>query len=637
MSVVCSGIYIFIWHKHYNANIGMIFAFIPIACLGHFLYSIAGNMGAAIAAQKTVYLGSTFLQLFMLLGILDLCQIRIGRWIRTLLYVCCTAAFSATLTIGYTDQFYRSISFEIREGTSVLVREYGWMHTAYFVFVVAFFIADIIVILYSWGKKRQVPRTILVLITVPYFIVLVSYFAGRRIYSLMDLMPVGYLIAQVTYLIISARMNLYDVADTAIDSMVHERAIGYVSFDFKYRYLGSNESARRLIPQLRFLVVDGEMGDSLGERKLRHFIDCFRENPANHLFTYTVHPENRPKADEEAGNPAEVKAQAARTAEVKAQAARMAEAKPQTCIPADGKLQAGSLTDGKPQDCKPQDGSLADGKPQDDRLEKSPEDGDRIYNVNVNYLYDGNRRHGYIVTFTDDTANRKYIRLLDSYNEKLQSEVEWKTSHIVEMHDNLIMSLAMMVESRDNSTGGHIKRTSQGVRILIDEIQKEGQLNLPGEFCADVIKAAPMHDLGKIAVDDAVLRKPGRFTEEEYEKMKRHAAEGARVIHEILLHTDDESFKSVAENVAHYHHERWDGTGYPEKLSGEQIPLEARIMAVADVYDALVSKRVYKEAFNFEKANRIILEGMGTQFDPGLKKVYLHARGRLEAYYAGLV
>ncbi|HCI73651.1 MAG TPA: phosphohydrolase, partial [Lachnospiraceae bacterium] len=276
-------------------------------------------------------------------------------------------------------------------------------------------------------------------------------------------------------------------------------------------------------------------------------------------------------------------------------------------------------------------------KPQDDRLEKSPEDGDRIYNVNVNYLYDGNRRRGYIVTFTDDTANRKYIRLLDSYNEKLQSEVEWKTSHIVEMHDNLIMSLAMMVESRDNSTGGHIKRTSQGVRILIDEIQKEGQLNLPGEFCADVIKAAPMHDLGKIAVDDAVLRKPGRFTEEEYEKMKRHAAEGARVIHEILLHTDDESFKSVAENVAHYHHERWDGTGYPEKLSGEQIPLEARIMAVADVYDALVSKRVYKEAFDFEKANRIILEGMGTQFDPGLKNVYLNARSKLEAYYAGLV
>ena len=142
-----------------------------------------------------------------------------------------------------------------------------------------------------------------------------------------------------------------------------------------------------------------------------------------------------------------------------------------------------------------------------------------------------------------------------------------------------------------------------------------------------------MHDLGKIAVDDSILRKPGRFTDEEFEKMKQHAAEGARVIHEILLHTDDESFKVVAENVAHYHHERWDGSGYPERLAGEQIPVEARIMAIADVYDALVSKRVYKEAFDFEKANAIIIEGMGTQFDPGLRGVYEKARTRLEDYY----
>ncbi len=171
----------------------------------------------------------------------------------------------------------------------------------------------------------------------------------------------------------------------------------------------------------------------------------------------------------------------------------------------------------------------------------------------------------------------------------------------------------------------------------MDEIKKEGILSLSKEFCADVIKAAPMHDLGKIAVDDAVLRKPGRFTDEEYEKMKHHAAEGARVIHEILLNTDDESFKKTAENVAHYHHERWDGSGYPEKLKGEDIPLEARIMAIADVYDALVSKRVYKEAFDFKKADSIIMEGMGTQFDPQLKSAYEKARPRLEEYYRGLI
>ena len=260
-------------------------------------------------------------------------------------------------------------------------------------------------------------------------------------------------------------------------------------------------------------------------------------------------------------------------------------------------------------------------------------DNDRYYTVNVNYLYDGHRKRGYIITFNDDTENRKYIKLLDTYNEDLKREVEQKTQHIVQMHDNLIMSLAVMVESRDNSTGGHIKRTSEGVRILIDEILKEGKLDLTPQFCANVIKAAPMHDLGKIAVDDAVLRKPGRFTDEEYAKMKQHAAEGARVIHEILRDTDDEDFKIIAENVAHYHHERVDGSGYPDGLKGDDIPLESRIMAIADVYDALVSKRVYKDAFDFEKANCIIMEGMGTQFDSKLRSAYENARPRLEAYY----
>ena len=143
-----------------------------------------------------------------------------------------------------------------------------------------------------------------------------------------------------------------------------------------------------------------------------------------------------------------------------------------------------------------------------------------------------------------------------------------------------------------------------------------------------------MHDIGKIAVDDEVLRKPGRFTEEEYAKMKEHSAQGARIVHDILKETDDESFKKVAENVAHYHHERWDGSGYPEGLKGEEIPLEARIMAIADVYDALVSKRVYKDSMSFEDANKIIMDGMGTQFDAGLKIYYENSRPRLEKYYS---
>ena len=555
-SILCAAIYIYLWHKHFDVNFTMIFTLVPVACLGYVLYGISGSLEGSIRAIQVVYIGGCFLQLFILLSIFNLCRISIPGWVRLALFAICSFLYASVLTIGQQDLFYTTVAYDTSLGTPLMLREYGIMHTVFYVVLALLFTAGIVTVGYSLARKKQVPRTILYLLIVPDTVCVLSFFFGRKIIGTVDFVPLGYVISELIFLMIAHRVNLYDVSDTAIDSMVRERGIGYLSLDFRCRYLGSNHVAKELVPELMKTSVDSSFGYQFSQRKIRHYLDSFRQNEADNTFVYTVHGEK--------------------------------------------------------------------------------EDDDRIYNVNVNYLYDGNRKRGYLITFTDDTANRKYIRLLDHYNEELHQEVETKTHHIVEMHDNLIMSLAMMVESRDNSTGGHIKRTSEGVRILVDEINREGTLALEEEFCRDVVKAAPMHDLGKIAVDDAVLRKPGKFTDEEYAKMKQHAAEGARVIHEILRHTDDESFKQVAENVAHYHHERWDGSGYPERLQGEQIPVEARIMAVADVYDALVSRRVYKEAFDFERANRIILEGMGTQFDPGLRSAYEKARPRLEEYYSRL-
>ena len=202
-----------------------------------------------------------------------------------------------------------------------------------------------------------------------------------------------------------------------------------------------------------------------------------------------------------------------------------------------------------------------------------------------------------------------------------------------DVQNQLVFGMATMVEGRDNSTGGHIKRTSKVVELIVNEMAKDPTTNLDNRFVKSIIKAAPMHDLGKITVDDIVLRKPGKFTPEEYEIMKRHSKEGARIVKEVLGDVSDEYFQNIAINVAHYHHERWDGKGYPLGLQGEIIPLEARIMAVADVYDALVSKRVYKDEFSFEQANQIILENMGKQFDPGLEKYYLAAKDKIEKFY----
>ena len=556
LSLLLAGVYVYIWHKHFDVNFTMIFTLVPVACLGYYLSSVAVTLDGAIRAQQIIYIGGSFLQLFVLMSIFNLCKINVPKWVRAALFAVCAALYASVLTIGKKDFFYKNVSLDIKDGRAVIVREYGFMHTVFFIVVAAFFLVGIITLLYSWFKKKDVPRQILLLLVIPDVICVLGYTVLRNIYGTeIEFISVGYCMAQVMYLLIAYRVNLYDVGDTVIDSMVQEEEIGYISFDFKNRYLGSNAVARKIVPELNDVAVDESFGYKPSERKIRHFLEAFKQDPSNNTGILTVHDEDN-------------------------------------------------------------------------------HDNDRYYAVNVNYLYDGSRKRGYIITFNDDTENRKYIQLLDNFNEDLRLEVEKKTQHIVSMHDNLIMSLAMMVESRDNSTGGHIKRTSEGVRILIDEINKEGKLDLTPEFCKNVIKAAPMHDLGKIAVDDAVLRKPGKFTDEEYEKMKKHSEEGARVIHKILLNTDDEQFKVIAENVAHYHHERYDGSGYPDKLKGEQIPLEARIMAIADVYDALVSKRVYKEAFDFERANNIILEGMGTQFDPKLRTAYENARPRLERYYS---
>ena len=225
---------------------------------------------------------------------------------------------------------------------------------------------------------------------------------------------------------------------------------------------------------------------------------------------------------------------------------------------------------------------------------------------------------------------------MKKYENILKNDVEKKNQHIADLQQNFVIGMLTMIESRDNSTGGHIKRTSDIVKILTEEMKKDESLGIDDEFCDCIITAAPMHDIGKIAVDDAILRKPGKFTPEEYEVMKTHAKEGARIISQIVESIDNERFRQIAINMAHYHHERFDGSGYPEKLRGEEIPIEARIMAVADVYDALVSKRVYKEKMSFADAYKIIMNGSGSQFDSRLLVYFEKARPRIEAYYSNL-
>ena len=241
---------------------------------------------------------------------------------------------------------------------------------------------------------------------------------------------------------------------------------------------------------------------------------------------------------------------------------------------------------------------------------------------------------GYLFELRDNTKQRNYINGINMDNRVLAQAVAEKTAKLSAMQDSIIKGMAMMVESRDNSTGGHILRTSDCIRIFANRLKSEpgfGQYNT--SFWENLIKAAPMHDLGKIAVDDSILRKPGKFEPDEYEMMKTHSTKGAVIVREVLRETTDSDFKEIAVNVAHYHHEKWNGKGYPTGKKGEDIPIEARIMALADVFDALVSRRCYKEAKSFDEAFSIIESDLGIHFDPIVGKVFLECRPQLEEYY----
>ncbi|MCR5100015.1 MAG: HD domain-containing protein [Butyrivibrio sp.] len=241
---------------------------------------------------------------------------------------------------------------------------------------------------------------------------------------------------------------------------------------------------------------------------------------------------------------------------------------------------------------------------------------------------------GYLFDVRDVTEEQKVLQVMQDYNETLNTEVAKKTENIKRIQERVVLGLANMVENRDNNTGGHVKRTSDIIHIIVDEMRKQGVYNMDDVFASDIIRAAPMHDLGKIIVENSILCKPAKLTDEEFAIMKKHPIKSGEFVNIILKNVEEKHFVDVAFNVARFHHERWDGRGYPEGLVGEMIPLEARIMAVADVYDALVSKRCYKEPMSFDKAASIMVEGMGSQFDPNMLSVFLGCRDELEKYYS---
>lgn len=201
------------------------------------------------------------------------------------------------------------------------------------------------------------------------------------------------------------------------------------------------------------------------------------------------------------------------------------------------------------------------------------------------------------------------------------------------LQKSLITAMAELIETRDANTGGHIQRTSQYVEIIARRLQRDGKFShiLTDQYVADMVIAAPLHDVGKIHIPDAILNKPGRLDANEFATMKTHSAAGGTIISHIEATTGDISYLRIAKQMAEYHHERMDGRGYPYGISGEDIPLCARILAVADVFDAVSSKRCYKDAFSLDQSFAIIEEESGSHFDRDVAQAFLDSRKEVEA------
>lgn len=208
---------------------------------------------------------------------------------------------------------------------------------------------------------------------------------------------------------------------------------------------------------------------------------------------------------------------------------------------------------------------------------------------------------------------------------KKADEITEQNKKIIYIQEQTIYGMANLIESRDSDTGEHVKRTSLYVELLVNAAKEAGYHKeiITDEYIELLKKAAPMHDIGKIAVPDSILKKPGKLTEAEFKKIQNHTIAGGKIIREVLSNIESEDYVKIAADVATSHHERWDGNGYPYKLKGEEIPLEARIMAIADVFDALVSPRCYKDPFSADEAFEIISLSKGTHFDPVLTDLFI--------------
>ncbi len=554
-SLVTLVIYYEINSNKVNKNYLMMFMTTLISNFGYASSVYANTLEGAMAGNLISYVGSIFTILFMLVVVVDMCGKRFFFTLRVALLLCAVVISVVVASTTETNLFFKMSEIGTLYGLTVINHQNGPFMFFYIGYLSVINIAAFVVVIHSiFTKKRVSRRTLYMLLSMLIFGTL-AFIIPLSLGIDINFMPYTYIIMEILFIAFSLRVNTYDLQMNLINVYKTRGGYGYIAFDNKGHFLGCDDFAIQLFPQLDTIPIDFSIPSSCTE-----IIEKLHYKDENWNWHDHCNQDFRISCNEKSA----------------------------ICT---------------------------------------------IHQISAK-----GKPLGYLFELRDDTEQQNYINGINLYNKELAKLIEEKTKQVIVMQESIIKGMATMVESRDNSTGGHILRTSDCIKIITEELLKHPEIKLcTPAFCSNLVKAAPMHDLGKIAVEDSILRKPGKYTDEEYGKMKNHAAEGAIMVEKVLAEIDDADFKNIAINVAHYHHEKWDGSGYPEHLKGNEIPLEARIMALADVFDALVSKRCYKEAKSFDEAFEIIKNDLGHHFDPEIGKIFIQCRPQLVAYYSSSV
>ena len=540
-----------------------------ISNIGYAFLASSSSIGEALLANALSYIGGLFLPMMVMFILAEFSKSTLPQWFVYSIATVNVILFFAIALTGRYPFFYDNIRLLIySDGVADFLYTPANFYYARFILAgIELALSGFFTVLAFFGKKKASFKTMFTYVGI-FIAGFLVYLLEKIFASRYELIPFFYMFCSVGLVYFSTRSMLYDVTLSVQEKMEELSPYGYIVFDRRMNYIGSNVAAERLFPEVKEAKIDKPIVPE--NYALKSIITWVKEKAA----PFDIHERNS--------------------------------------------LKRLGLNDRNPEER-------------------------RYLDCELSYIHFGSSHHvlGYLVEMEDRTQHYEDHLRNDNLIHKARREIARSNNEVTKslqkmksLQESTILGMASMIESRDNSTGGHINRTSSCVSLFVDTLQTMPDYSDRSEnYWYAVKQAAVLHDLGKIAVDDYILRKEAGLTDEEYSKMKSHAEVGAVIVEKVLKEVDDKEFVSVAVNVAHYHHEKYNGKGYPDGLKGQNIPLEARIMALADVFDALASERAYKKPMPYDQCFKLIEEEAGTHFDPKLVDVFLKLRPQIIELY----